>query len=158
MWETTAESHTDAPPSAVWALWCDAGRWRDWNEQIVSAELLRPFEQGATARVHFKRFPRALRFTITQLEDGRAFTDETRLPGARLGHEHRVDRIDGRTRIFHRLYFDGPAERVWALVMGRQMQIAVHRFGELEHELAARGADGAAAAESGGRPPSTTDS
>lgn len=138
MWETAAETRTDAPPSAVWALWNDAARWRDWNEQIASAELEGPFEQGATARIRFKRNPRALRFTITRLEDGRAFTDETRLPGARLGHEHRLDRTDGQTCIAHRLYFDGPAERLWALLMGRQMRAAVRAFGEREREIAER--------------------
>ena len=139
MWETTAETRTSAPPSAVWALWEDAGRWREWNDQIEGAVLLGPFAQGTIARVRFKRAPRPLRFTITHLEDGRVFIDETQLPGARLGHEHRVEGIDGASRIVHRLFFVGPAERLWALLMGRQMRAAVRAFGSRERELVENG-------------------
>lgn len=136
MWEVDAEVETPADSASVWALWADAARWRDWNEQIATAELDGPFAVGSTARIRFKRRPRALRFTITALDPGRRFVDETRLPGARLGHEHRLQRDGSTTRIGHRLYFDGPAERVYALLMGRQMKAAVRRFGERERELA----------------------
>ncbi len=136
MWETLAETLTAAPASAVWALWEDPARWGDWNEQIASAELDGPFTQDATARIRFKGNPVALRFTITAVDPGRAFTDETRLPGARLGHEHRLQAAGDQTRIIHRLYFGGPAERPWALAMGRQMRSAVQAFGERERLLA----------------------
>ena len=136
MWETTAETHVAAPPSAVWALWRDAARWPEWNDQIAGARLLGRFEQGTPALIRFRRAPRALRFTITELEDGRRFVDETRLPGARLGHDHRAEPAAGGTRVVHRLFLDGPAERLWAFVLGRTLRSTVRTFGEHERRLA----------------------
>jgi hypothetical protein len=88
MWQAQSETETRAEPGAVWALWEHAEHWKDWNEQIAHAELLGPFAVGSQARIRFKRSPMRLRFRITALQAGRGFTDETRFPGARLGHEH----------------------------------------------------------------------
>src|SRR3712207_5563491 len=104
MWETAAETRTSAPPPAVWELWRDPARWPEWNERLAAAELLGPFEQGTVARIRFRGSPRALRFTIAELAGGRSFTDVTRLPGARLGHEHRVEQAGDGARITHRLF------------------------------------------------------
>jgi hypothetical protein len=136
MWETSADVEARASAAAVWELWEDATRWRDWNDQIASAELHGPLAVGTKARIRFKR-SMPLVFTITALEHGRLLTDEARLPGARLGHEHRVDTTSrGAARIRNRLYLDGPAERLWALLLGRQMQASVRRFVQREPELA----------------------
>ncbi|MGI8579940.1 MAG: hypothetical protein ACR2K9_05275 [Solirubrobacteraceae bacterium] len=73
---------------------------------------------------------------MTALEHERLFTDEVRLPGARMGHEHALDVVGSLTWIGHRLYFKGRAEKVYALLMRRQMRTAVRRFGELERSIA----------------------
>jgi ligand-binding SRPBCC domain-containing protein len=86
-----------------------------------------------------RRSPWPLTFTITDVDPGRLFTDETRLPGVRLGHEHAIEHDGATTTIRHRLYFDGPAEKIYALLMGRQMRAAVRQFGERERDLAERG-------------------
>lgn len=139
MWSTEAEIDVQANPASVWELWDDAGRWKDWNEQIASAELLGSFELGARARIRFKGRPFASTFTITALEPLRLFTDETRLPGARLGHEHALDAHaeDSTTTIRHRLYFDGPLAKLYGLLMGRQLRTAVAKFLALEQQLTA---------------------
>src|SRR5688500_12128915 len=136
MWAASAEIKTHADPEAVWALWQDPERWKDWNEQIASADMRGPFAVGTSARIRFRRSPWPLTFTITALEPGRMFTDEARLPGARLGHEHAIEHDGATTTIRHRLYFDGPAEKIYALLMGRRMRAAVQQFGERERDLA----------------------
>lgn len=138
MWSAQAEIETPAQAAAVWALWENPVRWQDWNAQITSAELDGPFAVGTIARIRFKRRPRPLDFTITAVDPGRLFVDETRLPGARLGHEHRLH-VDGQTtKISHRLYFDGPAEKIYALLMGRQLRAAVRGFVACEREIVER--------------------
>jgi hypothetical protein len=102
----------------------------------VSATLEGPFAEGTTARIRFRRSPRPLAFRITRLDEGHAFVDETRLPGARMGHEHALASEGGQTTIRHRLYIDGPLERVYAALMGRQMKRSVRTFGEREADLA----------------------
>jgi ligand-binding SRPBCC domain-containing protein len=136
VWEAEAEIETAAPPDAVWELWDDPTRWTEWNEQLASVRMAGPLALGGKARIRFKRSPLPLTFTITALEPGRLFTDETRLPGARLGHQHLVESAGPRTQIHNRLYFDGPAERLWAFLAGRRMRSSVRAFVERERELA----------------------
>lgn len=137
MWSTEAEIDTQADAASVWALWENAERWKDWNAQIASAKLLGAFELGGRARIRFKGRPMASTFTITALEPQRLFIDETRLPGAKLGHEHALDSRDAVTTIRHRLYFDGPLAKLYGWLMGRQMRAAVTVFLEREQQLVA---------------------
>jgi hypothetical protein len=135
MWSAQAEIVTRADPVAMWALWENAERWKEWNEQIASAELRGEFAVDSQARIRFKGRPMAMTFTITALEPERLFIDETRLPGAKLGHEHALrPRGNGATTIRHRLYFDGPLSKLYGLLMGRQMRAAVAAF--VQRELA----------------------
>src|ERR671917_241599 len=94
MWEATAEARADATTAMVWELWEDPARWPDWNEDIASAELDGQLAVGATARIRFRR-SLPMTFTVTHFERERTFTDEARLPGARLGHEHLVEPSEG---------------------------------------------------------------
>ena len=137
MWEVSAETRASVPPESIWALWNDPARWKDWNEQIAEASLEGGFAEGSTARIRFKRSPVTMRFSITAIEPGVLFIDETRLPGARMGHEHRVESADDGSLIQHRLYIDGPLERFYVALLGRQMGSSVKTFGPREAELAA---------------------
>jgi hypothetical protein len=135
MWEAVAEGIAPCDPSAVWALWEDPTRWKDWNDQIATAKLHGGLRIGSTARIRFKRAPFPLTFVITELQAGRSFTDETVLPGVHLGHEHLVERSGDSARIRHRLYLRGRAQRVYAVLLGRQMRSAVARFIERERAI-----------------------
>jgi hypothetical protein len=136
VWEAVAESRTAVAPERIWALWEDASRWGEWNQQIAEASLEGRFAEGSTAKIRFKRSPMTMRFSITNVEAGRLFVDETRLPGARMGHEHRVERADNGSLIRHRLYIDGPLERLYVALLGRQMGASVETFGPREAEIA----------------------
>ena len=132
MWEARAETETTAPSDAVWALWDDPRRWRDWHPQIAAVRGEGPLRVGAEARIRFRGSPRALRFRVTGYEPGRRLTDEARLPGARLGHEHRVEPRGEGSLIAHRVWFDGPAARLYGALMGRRMTASVREFGPRE--------------------------
>ena len=75
-------------------------------------------------------------FKVIDLEPTRRFTDEARLPGARLGHEHRVEPSDRGIVIRNRLYIEGPLERLYAALMGRRMRTSAKKFVERERDLA----------------------
>jgi len=138
VWEASASIETTAPVKAVWSLWADPARWPDWNHDIASVSAHEPLAAGARARVRLKSSV-PMRFTITELEHERLFIDETKLPGACMGHEHRLEQLpDGRTRIHNRLYLDGPLERLYAAALGGRMRASVRQFVESEKELAER--------------------
>jgi hypothetical protein len=135
--EASHELEAAASPADVWGLWADPDRWSDWNGDIEQAWLEGPFEVGGRARIKFRGRP-AMRFTVTALEHERLFVDEARLPLARIGHEHRLEALDGGVRILNRLYIAGPAAPLYGLVMGRRMRRSVIGFVERERELAER--------------------
>jgi hypothetical protein len=61
-----------------------------------------------------------LRFTLTEVEPERAFTDESRLPGARMGHRHELQPTAGGVRLVNTIYIRGPLARLWAPILGPQ--------------------------------------
>ncbi len=136
MFEAIHSEEATAPPDAVWELWADPDRWPQWNDQIESGELEGDFAVGETVRVKLRRGGK-MRFEIIALEPERLFIDEARFPGARFGHEHRLEPRPGGCEITHRLYVSGFASGVWSLMMGRKrMRESVAGFAAREREIA----------------------
>jgi hypothetical protein len=119
MWSTTSTLEATGVGSAeVWArAYADVEAWPRWNEALAKAELDGPFEAGATAKVRFRTGLR-LRFRLVEVEAERVFTDESRLPGARMGHRHALEPVGDGVRLTNTIYIDGPLSRLWALVLG----------------------------------------
>lgn len=118
-WETTSELAAAVDPAAVWErAYADAAAWPRWNAEIRSAELDGPLALGAGARIVFGTGLR-LRFRVVELEDGRLFTDEARLPGARMGHRHLVEPDGaGDSQLANTIYVEGPLAWLWRRVLG----------------------------------------
>ena len=136
MFEAAHSERSSATPAAVWALWADASRWPEWNDQLESGELEGELAVGTAATVKFKRGGR-MRFTVVAVEPERLFVDEAKLPGCRLGHEHRVEPAGAGCEITHRLYLEGATSGLFSRLLGRKrMEKSVVDFIERERELA----------------------
>lgn len=118
-WETTSTLEGNASPGSVWeTAYADASAWPAWNDELKSAELDGPLALGATARIVFKTGLR-LRFSVVEFKDGHLFTDEARLPGARMGHRHLVEPAGrGGCRLTNTIYIEGPMAPIWRRIMG----------------------------------------
>ena len=129
--ESTLE--VTASPSLVWQrCYADPAAWPEWNRELASARLEGPFELGTVARVRFKTGLR-LRFRLVEVDPPAAFTDETRLPGARMGHRHALEPIPAGTRMRNTIYFSGPLAPLWARLMGKR---AAGALGEGQRRMA----------------------
>ena len=136
MFEAVHSERSSATPTAVWALWADASRWPEWNDQLESGELDGDLAVGTGATVKFKRGGK-MRFTIVTVEPERLFVDEAKLPGCRFGHEHRVEPASNGCEITHRLYLTGATSGVFSRLFGRKrMEKSVVGFVERERTLA----------------------
>lgn len=118
-WETTSTLEADVPPAAVWTkAYADADAWPEWNAEIRRASLAGPLALGAKAKIVFGSGLR-LRFRVVEFEDGRLFTDESRLPGARMGHRHLVEpTATGGSRLTNTIYVKGPLSPLWRRILG----------------------------------------
>lgn len=135
-WETTSTLEANVSPASVWEkAYADAGAWPAWNAELKSAELDGPLRLGARARIVFKTGLR-LRFTVVEFEQGRLFTDEAKLPGARMGHQHLVEPAAGSgSRLTNTIYIEGPLSAIWRRIMGpraaRSLPDAQHAIFEI---------------------------
>lgn len=118
-WETQSHLDADLDPARVWnGAYADADAWPRWNAEIKRASLDRPLALGASARIVFRTGLR-LRFKVVEYELGRLFTDEARLPGARMGHRHLIERTDsGGCQLTNTIYVDGPLAPLWRRTLG----------------------------------------
>lgn len=117
-WETTSVLEAEAPASAVWdTAYADADAWPRWNAEIKRASLDGPLRLGAEAKIAFRTGLR-LRFRVVELEQGRLFTDEARLPGARMGHRHLVEPDGEGSRLTNTIYIEGALAPLWRRIMG----------------------------------------
>jgi len=118
-WETTSTLEAGVSPAAVWERsYASAEAWPRWNAEIKRASLDGPLALGAKAKIVFGTGLR-LRFRVVEFEQGRLFTDESRLPGARMGHRHLVEPAgNGGCRLANTIYIDGALAPLWRRIMG----------------------------------------
>lgn len=118
-WETTSTLEAAVPTAAIWErAYAGAGAWPRWNAEIKRASLDGPLALGAKAKIVFRTGLR-LRFEVVEFEDGRLFTDESRLPGARMGHRHLVEpTASGESKLTNTIYIEGPLAPLWRRILG----------------------------------------
>ncbi len=118
-WETTSTLEAEVSPAAVWKrAYADAEAWPKWNAEIKRAHLDGPLAMGAKAKIVFGTGLR-LRFRVVEFDDGRLFTDESRMPGARMGHRHLVEPTKGGgCRLTNTIYIEGALSPLWRQIMG----------------------------------------
>jgi hypothetical protein len=118
-WETTSTLEAEVSPIAVWErAYANANAWPNWNAEIKRASLDGPLLLGAKAKIVFGTGLR-LRFQVVEFEQGRLFTDESRMPGARMGHRHLIEPTDsGGCRLTNTIYIEGALAPVWRRIMG----------------------------------------
>ena len=124
-WATSSHHSTVLAPEAIWTrAYADADAWPRWNPEIVSARLDGALALGARARIRFRTGAR-MRFTVVEFEPGRLFTDEARLPLARMGHRHELQPTDMGTRMRNTIYVRGPLAWLWSRILGRRAAAAL---------------------------------
>jgi hypothetical protein len=117
-WETTSTLEAGVSPAAVWeTAYADVEAWARWNAAIKRASLDGPLDLGAEAKIVFETGLR-LRFRVVEFEPGRLFTDESRLPGARMGHRHLIEPVGSGTRLVNTIYIEGALAPLWRRIMG----------------------------------------
>ncbi len=108
MWHTEHTHDTPASPEAVFALWADVEGWPARDASLVATTLDGPFAAGSTGTLHPQGMPGPIAFTITAVEEGSGFADETRLGPLVLRFRHRVEPRGDGARIVVEIEAEGP--------------------------------------------------
>ena len=130
MFEAEQSHSTQTPASAIWARWVNPSRWAEWDPRVESAEAEGALEVGTQVRVKITKGG-TVRQSVVALEPDHLLVTEYALPGARVGHEHRVQPRGPGSEVSHRLYVAGPLSGLWSLMLGRKkMGEAVAAFSD----------------------------
>jgi uncharacterized protein YndB with AHSA1/START domain len=101
---TERELRIEAPPQVVWSVMSDIERWPHWTATAESAKRgeAGPLRVGATARMKIVGAGAAGIWTVTSLEEGRAFVWENNAAGVRsiAGHEISADGAGSKVRLW----------------------------------------------------------
>jgi hypothetical protein len=108
LWSTEHAHETDAAPAAVFALWADVEGWPEWDASLIATTLAGPFAAGSTGTLHPEGMPEPIAFTLTSVDDGAGFADETRLGPLALRFTHRVEPTASGARIVVTVEAEGP--------------------------------------------------
>lgn len=122
MWTFEHDETTTADRESVWSLWKDVAGWQAWDEGIESVTLGGDFRVGAKGKLKPTGGP-SFPFEVTKIDPGRAFTDVTKLPLARLTFHHELrDTEAGETVIHQRITISGPLAPLWRRVIGTGLE------------------------------------
>ena len=118
MWVARATAETTATPDAVWELWTDVERWKEWDRHVLWSRLDGPFAPGSKGEIKPAAGPKAS-FVLTEVVPERRFTDCLRLPFATLEYQHELTPVAEGWRITHRVQINGPLAFLFNRIIGR---------------------------------------
>lgn len=85
-----ASRTSTATPAAYFARWTDHQTWRQWSPDTEWVTLDGPVRAGTTGVLKPSGGPKT-KFTISECEPDRVYTDVSRLPGVRLTFRHTAE-------------------------------------------------------------------
>lgn len=109
MWTTSAQHTTTATPAAVWAVWRDVDGWPQYDASLEGATLDGPFAAGTTGTIT-PVGAGTLPFTLTHVDDGRAYSDQTVMGPVAILFRHRVEPHTDGAAIEVSVEVEGPDE------------------------------------------------
>ncbi len=102
---------TDVAPTAIWSLYEDVASWPSWDAQAERVTRDGPFATGTTGAMKFHG-QEPLAYTLTKVDPGREFVDETPVGDLVVRVSHLLEPLDeGGARITYGVEIDGPAEQ-----------------------------------------------
>jgi len=108
MWTREAAAEIDAPTARLWALFADVAGWPAWNAGIARIALHGPFRAGTVFSMQPPGMD-AFTSTLTEVEPGRGFTDETTFGDTVIRVRHAIESLAAdRVRVVFRTEATGP--------------------------------------------------
>mgnify|MGYP000199134656 CR=1 FL=1 len=85
MWtHTYSKTFKNVNKETIWQLWTDVNNWIKWQEDLDYCKLAGPFAVGNHFMLKPKGVNKAFKIELTEIEEGRKFTDCTTFFGAKM--------------------------------------------------------------------------
>ncbi len=109
-----------ASAETIFRIYADVQSWHTWDPDTKKATLEGPFAVGSKGRLTPAK-GNTVPMLLTQVEPGRCFTVESRIPLFRMLFEHELNPTPGATEVVHRVTFSGLLSVVLGPVLSRQL-------------------------------------
>ncbi|AXH34116.1 hypothetical protein DVJ78_00490 [Humibacter sp. BT305] len=104
---------SSARPDRFFAKWIDHATWPQWSPDTEWTRVEGPVRAGAQGVLKPAGGPKT-RFTISECEQDRVYTDVSSFPGAKLTFRHTVEATHTGSALGVQVWLDGPLAWFWA--------------------------------------------
>lgn len=125
MWiRTHSKVYQDVKKEDIWRIWVDVNNWSTWHGDLDYCKMEGPFAAGN----HFILKPKgasAVRIELTEIEEGRKFTDCTTFFGAKMYDTHEMEETKEGLLLTNRLVVTGPLTFLWVKLVAQNVAATV---------------------------------
>ncbi len=104
----------------IWKLWTDVNNWPTWHGDLEYCTLEGSFAVGN----HFMLKPKGVKpvkIMLTEIEEGRKFTDCTSFFGAKMVDTHEMEETPEGLRLTNTLKVTGPLTFLWVKLVAQNV-------------------------------------
>jgi Polyketide cyclase / dehydrase and lipid transport len=109
-----------ASADAIFRIYADVKNWHTWDPDTKQAWLDGPFEVGSSGKLTPTQGS-TVPMVLTQVEPGRCFTVDCRIPLFRMRFEHELAPLPGATEVVHRVTFSGLLSFILGPMLSKQL-------------------------------------
>ena len=109
-----------ASPETVFRIYEDVKNWHTWDPDTKRAFLDGPFRIGSRGRITPPK-GMTVPMLLTQVEPGKCFTVESKIPLFCMLFEHELLPVEGATEVIHRVTFSGFLSFVLGPLLSKQL-------------------------------------
>lgn len=134
MWiQSHSKTYKNVKKEYVWRLWVDVNNWPQWHDDIEYCNMNGPFEVGT----YFIMKPKGVsevKIQLTEIEEGKRFTDCTQFWGAKMFDAHELEETPEGLTITSTLKVTGILGFLWVkLVAAKVAKTAPREMDALVH-------------------------
>ena len=104
----------------IWCLWTDVNNWPAWHRDLEYCTLLGEFAVGSHFILKASKAPKVT-IEITEVEQGRKFTDCTKFFGAKMYNTHEIEDVSNGVHVKNTLTVTGPLQWLWIKLVAQNV-------------------------------------
>ncbi|MFY8044507.1 MAG: SRPBCC family protein [Rhodoferax sp.] len=109
-----------ASPDTIFRIYADVQNWHTWDPDTKQASLDGPFHVGTRGRITPPK-GMTVPMHLTQVEPGKCFTVESKIPLFQMLFEHELVATTRGTEVVHRVTFSGLLSIVLGPMLSKQL-------------------------------------
>jgi hypothetical protein len=125
MWTRNfSKVYKDVNRQEIWRIWTDVANWPAWHGDLDACQMSGEFKAGN----HFMLKPKGvkpIKIVLTEVDPGRAFTDCTSFPGAKMYDTHTLEETPEGLKLSNTVMVTGPLKWLWVMLVAKNVTTAV---------------------------------